>query len=340
MSKKLTRTIAWVIISILVLQSSVNFSFAENINNNFKSFNEYEETHEQINFDLLAITITNKENLIVDVDPEVSILKKAKAVQEKAKYDAYIQEHPDAADNLLSTLNNGEYLCAVSYTDAPLTWAGDHFERVKKASGTHNSLLMRASAASTSATSDASTRYRLTLQTQITRAGTSSPYTYYAKTYGSWNNLLSVPLLGGKKTPGSGLDYVLQACPTVTSSSTFSSKYNYKTNGSKNGQEGINFFRTDGGDSWVKYEVVDDPSGLAQLKEFACTQTFYAKSTSKTKKINSYYVHTWKSLSISVTVSGSAGKSGGNPSASVGLSITPSVTEKNWQLYNFVSFNW
>ena len=95
---------------------------------------------------------------------------------------------------------------------------------------------------------------------------------------------------------------------------------------------------TDGGDSWVKYEVVDDPTGLAQLNTVTLTQTFRAKCTSATKKINSYYIHTWKAVSVSV--GGEVGISGGEPSAGVSLTLTPSISDKQWQLYNYISFNW
>lgn len=45
-------------------------------------------------------------------------------------------------------------------------------------------------------------------------------------------------------------------------------------------------------------------------------------------------------MSVSVSVSGNAGKSGGQPSAGVSLSFTPTISDKQWQLYNFVSYNW
>lgn len=45
-------------------------------------------------------------------------------------------------------------------------------------------------------------------------------------------------------------------------------------------------------------------------------------------------------MSLSVTASGTAGLSGGKPSASITLSLTPSIAEKQWNVYNFVSFNW
>lgn len=53
------------------------------------------------------------------------------------------------------------------------------------------------------------------------------------------------------------------------------------------------------------------------------------------RTINSYYVHTWKSLSIKVSASASANS---DKKYGVSLSITPSVSEKSWQVYSYVSF--
>ena len=80
-------------------------------------------------------------------------------------------------------------------------------------------------------TSTASTRYRLTLQTQISRSGSSNPYKYTAITTGSWSN--SISIFSGEKKPAGGNDFILQSCPTVTSRTTFSSEYNYSTHGKK-----------------------------------------------------------------------------------------------------------
>lgn len=44
-------------------------------------------------------------------------------------------------------------------------------------------------------------------------------------------------------------------------------------------------------------------------------------------------------MPVSVSVSGNAGVSGGMPTAGVALSFTPSISDKQWQLYNFVSYN-
>lgn len=198
-------------------------------------------------------------------------------------------------------------------------------------------LSLKANAADrTKDTLEPSGRGGLTLKTTIIRRGTSSPYTYHAYTKGTWQNSAK----SGENHPAPGNDFVMQSCPTVTSSSSFSSTYNYSTSGSKNGQNKKNFFYKDGGPSWIEVEVVDDPIGLAQLSSFTLTQTFKAKATSTTKKIYSYYIHTWKSLDITVSASGSAGLSGETPSVGVTLQYTPSIKNNDWKVYNYVSYDW
>lgn len=131
-----------------------------------------------------------------------------------------------------------------------------------------------------------------------------------------------------------------QTCPNVTYSASFSSKYNHKIDGSYYGKEGKNYHCYNGGDSWIKYGVQDDPVGIAQLKTATLTQKFKATKTTYTKKIHSCYVHTWKSMACSMSVSGSAGQSGGKPSYGISITAQPSIKDKSWPLYNFVSFDW
>lgn len=326
-----------VILSISIIISTPCISFASNSRKTANGL-EYEEYHDQINFENLMILLVNKKDVLVEVDPTISFFEKFEATKQKEKYDRYIENNPEAINELVDAVNSCEYVCAISYTEAPLLYVEDHYERIPKEGNNRGLLVVNANAADKSLSSNPSSRHRLTLKTTIIRRGSSNPYTYYASTSGTWDNSTSV--FDGKTQPAGGNDFIMQACPTVTSRAIFSSTYNYSTSGSKNGQEGTNYFMTDGGDSWVKYEVVDDPAGLAQLKTFRLQQTFKAKTTETTKKINSYYIHTWKQMSVSVSVSGNAGKSGGQPSAGVSLSFTPTISDKQWQLYNFVSYNW
>lgn len=327
-----------VILAMLIILSTSCISFASTLEANYNT-EKYEEYHDQINFEDLMVIAVNNNDIVVDVDPTISLFKRITANKQKKNYDRYIENHPEAVSDLLDIVNSNDYLCAISYTEAPLVYIKDHYERIEKEDNVNLTLLgISASAADITKTSDDSRRHKLTLKTTVIRRGVSNPYSYQATTSGTWDNSASV--FDGETQPAGGNDFVMQACPTVTTRSVFSSTYNYSTNGSKKGQEGINYFLTDGKDSWVKYEVVDDPLGLAQLQTFSLMQTFEAKATSTNKKINSYYIHTWKQMSVSVSVGGTAGVSGGKPTAGVSLSFTPTFSEKQWQLYNYVTYNW
>lgn len=331
---KAYKKVVGVALAILLILSTPCVSFANNIKSDRKS--KYEEYHDQINFEDLMIYVVNKNNIIVDVDPTISLIKMIKAKRQKKKYDRYAANNPEAVTELLNTVISGDYICAVSYTETPLIYVDDHYERIPREDNNLPLFAIDASAADKTATSTASKRHCLTLNTSIVRRGTSAPYIYTARTYGTWDNLV----LDEEKAPATGNDFILQACPTVTSSVRFSSKYNHETSGSINGIEGKNYFKENGGDSWIQYEIVDAPAGLAKLSEFSLSQTFRAQITTETKKINSYYIHTWKQMDVTVSVSGSAGVSGGKPSAGVSLSFTPSIKDKQWQLYNYIAFNW
>lgn len=45
-------------------------------------------------------------------------------------------------------------------------------------------------------------------------------------------------------------------------------------------------------------------------------------------------------MHISVDANGSVGVTGGKPSLGVSLGITSTIQEKQWQLYNSVTYNW
>ena len=328
MKNKVKRIFASLLLLSIFINSFMIASFAKDESER----QLYEETHDQINFDYLTVGIVN-ESLIVEVDPTISVLKRKEAKKQMEKFEKLSKESPEIVSELKDSIKSNEFICAISYTDAPLVYVDDHFERVLANKRTSKGVVPSYS------TSAASISGNLKLWTRVGRSGSSNPYTYTATTFGEWNNS-ATGLWGGENSPGAGYDFILQSCPNTVSSDSFSSTYNYSTSGSTNGQEGINFRRSGGNNSWVQYDVVDDPVGIAQLKTFSLVQKFKAKATSRTKKIKSYYVHTWKKMTISVAVNGTAGKSGGEPAASVGLTITPSVVEKQWKLYNYVSYDW
>lgn len=120
----------------------------------------------------------------------------------------------------------------------------------------------------------------------------------------------------------------------VISSDSLAALYFYYIGSTDNfyGRIGEEYARVNGNNNYIEYSVKDDPLGLNQLNFVKLKTTTWGKPLSSTRKINSYYVHTWKSLSLNVSVSGSSSKE-------VALSITPSIKDNSWTLYNNVTFN-
>lgn len=304
---------------------------------------KYEETHDQINFDNLMVTVVDKENLVVEVDPTASFFDKIDAKRQKSKYEKFIKDNPDDVDELLDTVSDGGYLCAMSYTEAPLEYKDGHYERIlKKPSSTSD--LFTASAADTTTSAYGISDWtkgqgKFSLRTSISRYEHNSKgvYTYRSRTYGKWENAWS-NIFNGSQYPAAVRDTVTQACPIIISNDVFACTYSEAINGSTAGQEGTHYTREAGNNSWVRYSIVDDPVGKAQLSTFRLTQKFFAKSTSDVKRINSAYCHTWKKVDLQFKITGSAEISGGAPTFGVFIEITPNIVADAWTVYNYVSY--
>jgi hypothetical protein len=123
-------------------------------------------------------------------------------------------------------------------------------------------------------------------------------------------------------------DYVFQSLPsqlTITGDS-FSSTYWSK--GTK-GVEGDDYQCIGGNNNYIQYTVADDPLGSRTLQKFDLIVTSEGLASTSARLIRSYYVHTWRSVSISSITYSSSGA----------LSITASNSDKSWKVYNYVSFN-
>lgn len=148
---------------------------------------------------------------------------------------------------------------------------------------------------------------------------------------GSW--------IGGHNYPASGNDYILQSTPTSFNhlSHDFTCLYNKSSNPDLSsdayyGTEGSEYSFVNGGSDFLRVDFMDDPLGMSRLALAVLTVNNATTSYNGYRTINSYYVHTWKNMSINVSITSSS-------SQAVSLSITPSINEKSWQIYNYVSFN-
>ncbi len=152
-------------------------------------------------------------------------------------------------------------------------------------------------------------------------------YTYICKTTATWDKNSAI---GGEKYPGAGYDYIMHTMPEgfLRISDDVSISYNHD----RTAQNETDYACCDEGMNYVKYKVADDPAGNNQMTSCTLTTTCKSKATLATRVINSYYVHTWNSVSLSASFS--IGTIFSNP-----LSVIPSVTEKSWQVYSYAPFN-
>lgn len=288
---------------------------------------EYLEKHYQVNFKDVDVYVVDGQELIIEQEDGRSIWTRnhvqdeIEMLEDALKYDSGMKE------TLINDLQAEDELMAVSVAEAPVVFVDDHFERIA------------ASEASTYATSYERNEYGETeskegnfyLYTNVKRSATansSGKYTYTTTTGGYW---LVNSFTGGKKYPSAGEDYILQATPKgwVRSSDSMSTSYDTSP---KTGVEGTDYWACDGGECYIKYAILDDPLGWRQNTEFELVCSSKAVASSDTRMINSYYVHTWKSLSIDVSVAASSERS-------VSLNIDPSIENKSWTLYSYASFN-
>lgn len=286
----------------------------------------YEETHYQVNFDNIDVFVVDGSNIEIMPNENVSKFSRSAVNNDIAILENALDEYSEAEEELINVIKNNEELVAVSFTEAPLILVEDHYERVPVSTNEGISTY-----ATSQAESSKNYKEKFSLWTTVSKpsyTNSNGKYDYTAKTYGAWSEN---SILGGSKYPAAGEDYVLQATPNTWTRST-DNMTAYYDNTPMSGVTGTDFWRTSGGANYLKYVILDDPSGYRQNTSFALTSTSEATSNTNAKMINSYYVHTWKSMSVDVQV-------GVNTSKEVSLTVTPKSTSESWQLYNYVTFN-
>lgn len=328
MKNKLKGFISILFVVLLIFGTIPLSVFAENNNS------EYVESHYQFDMDSISLSVANKNDLVISAVRSVNPIKQFKSLNEKERLEKFVSEYPDVEEMFIESVNNNSYIAAFGYTEAELEYNEKerHFDRVKKSSTKANGLLnIMANAADVSTSGQKSDKYYFSLVTSITRRGTSNPYTYQAVSTGVWN---TKSILGGAKYPAAGDDFIMQATPSSLSRNRDSISLTY--NNGRTPKSGFDYSRCDGKDHYVKYSVAEDPAGSSQLTKVQLFATLLGRPINKSRMINSYYVHTWKSLDIKVEVDLSAST---NQDKSILLKIMPSVKDGQWTVYSYVSFN-
>lgn len=303
--------------------NAVNTAIVADIENDTEN---YEEMHFQINFSDVDIVITEENDILMHPKAINHSGKHVKSHQntDAARMDVEIaalmevfSDFPEVKQELITELQNSDSrLCAMSFTEVPLVWMDGHYQR--------------ASASSHFEASEEHGRGKFLMYTVIAGgyADSTGIATYTAYTRGRWSqNSIS----GHSNYPDAGEDFVLQTSPTdfVRKADTFSAEYD---NNPIIGVSNDDFWCCDGNADYIQYAILDDPSGYRQNKNFTLTTESDGLASNRSRMIQSYYVHTWKQMTISVEVSSSTG-------GEFELSITPSIENKQWQVYDYITFN-
>ncbi len=322
---------------IVALSTTSTFSvFAQESKNlNEQEQSEYYEGRYSISLDGLNIVEEkNTKNIKIELDDDVSFLEKKKVKESKQKIEFLLNRYDEELDEILieasEDIKAGEKV-SISYVECPLE-VNDEGELVRIANANNNDnsdFIAKASAATKSKKGAEEPRYYFSLWTKVSRNDQKDSYgryKYTCKTYGLWDEN---SVLSGEKYPADGYDYMMQSVPETFTRNSTSFFLWYNTG--KEAVSGEHYWLCDGGSNYVKYGIVDDPVGLAQMEEGRIKTEYYAKSGTD-RIINSYYVHTWKSMSVDVSVSASSEEE-------VTLDIDPGIEDKSWTLYAYVSFD-
>lgn len=255
---------------------------------------QYLENHYQVNFTDLNVYVIDDSELILEPKETVSVWSRREVSNEIAMLEESMNDNPDIVEVIIEELNSGEELMAISVSEAPIVWAEDHYERVLSSN------------ARSYESGDESLKGKFTLFTTVTRSynkNTNGTYNYTTNTYGDWT---AHSVLGGSNYPASGEDYVLQSTPNnwTRKSRSMSAYYDDETDGT----QGEEFWFCAGGANYIEAAIMDDPFGWRQNEKFSLSCVSAGNATSNYRVINSYYVHTWVDLEITVSVQASTEK--------------------------------
>ena len=322
--KNIKRSVSVIIVMAMIFCSVSMTSFANSGDEPGK--------YENINLKNINFSVANNSQLLVEVDEETVFYERVKAKRDINKLKQEISKDSSIEKIILKSVLDGETVGAISYTTIPVEFVDNHWEKCYYKINS-NPLALVASAATTS--SGDSLKGDFTLYTKVTKDGVTNSagqHRYIITSYGRWSN---TSVLGGENHQASGNDYAYILVPSslTIANSYFSPLYWYKvgTTGSYSGRNGTEYWMNSAHDQYAGYKVVDDPFGINQLQTYTLTTDCYGSSTSSVRKAYSYYVHTWKSISVSFSLSV-------NAQLEPELVISPEDTEKSWSLCNPVSF--
>lgn len=292
----------------------------------------YVEGYYKISFEGLEFECDEEtKELSVIISEDIRWYQKEGAKEAKERIEFLLGRYDDSLDKaIIEAIKGGDELLGVSYTECPVQMNEEgEMIRIPNVDSKEEGFLKRAGAAIAITKGEESLKYYFSLCTIVSRTysiDSEGYYTYTCRTVGSWSENSA---LSGKKYPAGGEDYILQTTPNTFSRQSDSLVLTY--NNGLTAESGVHYWKENGDTTYIRYAIVDDPLGVNQMSSCVLTTVCKAKPSTN-RMINSYYVHTWKAMSLSVSVDVSSEKA-------VSLSITPGISDKSWQVYSYVTFD-
>lgn len=297
---------------------------------------EYEEYHDQIDFDNLNLLMTSETSIDAYADTDSGLFDYLDGRKNLKKLEQFFEQYPEKESLLAENMLKGTVPVAISYTIAPCKEVDGHYERIEKKKNTLTSFI--SSFFTVDAATNTSKFGNFSLATAVLRGRyyeDYDKYVYLTLTVGTWSDH---SFIGGSNYPASNYDTVAQSMPSnFKMDANTQSLYIEYTDGSIGTAENRNYKDVPPyGDSFCCYDIQDDPFGPAQLYQFILATNSYAESNNNLKKAHSTYLHTWSTLDVEVTISTPIS----NPKETT-IEMVPSIESAAWDkpLHNAVTFS-
>ena len=316
---------------------------------------EYIENKETIYFENINVAVKDNEELILTTSTDANIFEKIKANQEIDILDKYFEKYEETEATIAEQMSKGT-LYALSYTETPLVYVEDHYER---ATTSDNSMYSEVD-------ETLRQKYNFSLSTAIIRTGapneTSGEYTYFGLTTGEWSDH---SIFGGKKYPASGMDSIVQTvsdsdmtlntCGLIvtyldTNVTGDDSEYVEIQEGEANSGNYLSI--TNVSPTLIQYEVKDDPFGDLSMSSFILATEYFSQAKNTSRQICSAYTHTWLMMTVDASLQAGAeldlnigesteqdGKDIFALDIGLVLVIDPSLSTGKWTIFSFTAFN-
>ncbi len=299
---------------------------------------EYIEHTETIYFDNINVAVKDNEELLLTASNDANVFTRISANKDIDTLNEYFEKYEATEATIAEQMSKGT-LYALSYTETPLVYVEDHYERAT-------------TKAYTSALGTDHSQGYLTICSMVLDSGTQNAVgdnLYLGLTIGEWtgNNLVN-----GETSPASGYDSVIQVMDEGFTVGDHLMGAEYKNlTGTVEGVEGQDFHSsiiTIGNDEYlVHYKIKDDPLGTRRLASFSLTSEYFGAKPGTTRSFYSVYIHTWKEIEFDFSIMQGSGANielgtdvikiavGGERT----LLIDPSIAEKSWALAANVAFD-